>query len=97
MDFKLSDEMQYALDEAKKIAIHYKYQTVGIEHVTLAIFKYPNYSTTMQIFDFFKIKVAAENSVNHCCKFTVFRSHCCRRAAVPARRYRSDMLSPSRS
>lgn len=55
MDFKLSDEMQYALEEAKKIAIHYKYQTVGIEHVTLAIFKYPNYNTTMQIFDIFKI------------------------------------------
>ena len=30
MDFKLSDEMQYALDEAKKIAIHYKYQSVAI-------------------------------------------------------------------
>ncbi|MDX9891479.1 MAG: ATP-dependent Clp protease ATP-binding subunit [Bacteroidales bacterium] len=74
MDFKLSDEMQYALEEAKKIAIHYKYQTVGIEHVTLAIFKYPNYSTTMQIFDFFKIDMLPlktkleemlENNENH--------------------------------
>ncbi|MBP1673642.1 MAG: ATPase domain protein [Bacteroidetes bacterium] len=74
MDFKLSDEMQYALDESKKIAIQYKYQTVGIEHVTLAIFKYPNYSSTMQIFDLFKIDMLPlkakleemlENNENH--------------------------------
>lgn len=74
MDFKLSDEMQYALDESKKIAIQYKYQSVGIEHVTLAIFKYPNYSSTMQIFDLFKIDMLPlkakleemlENNENH--------------------------------
>lgn len=58
MDLKLSDEMQYALEEAKKIAVFYQYQNVGIEHIALAIFKYPNYSTTMQIFDFFKIDIA---------------------------------------
>lgn len=58
MDLKLSDEMQYALEEAKKIAVFYQYQTVGVEHVALAIFKYPNYSTTMQIFDIFKIDIA---------------------------------------
>ena len=50
--------MQYALEEAKKIAVFYQYQNVGIEHIALAIFKYPNYSTTMQIFDFFKIDIA---------------------------------------
>lgn len=58
MDLKLSDEMQYALEEAKKIAVFYQYQNAGIEHVALAIFKYPNYSSTMQIFDFFKIDIA---------------------------------------
>jgi ATP-dependent Clp protease ATP-binding subunit ClpC len=62
------------LDESKKIAIQYKYQSVGIEHVTLAIFKYPNYSSTMQIFDLFKIDMLPlkakleemlENNENH--------------------------------
>lgn len=55
MDVKYSEELQYALDEGRKIALFYRAQSVGIEHVTVALFKYPNFSELQQLFDVFKI------------------------------------------
>ena len=55
MNFKFSEEMKNALDEAKKIAVKYGYNSVGVEHVALAIFKTGSFNTVQQICDLYKI------------------------------------------
>jgi len=55
MNFKFSDEMKNALEEAKKIAVKYGYNSVGVEHVALAIFKTTSLNTVQQVCDLFKI------------------------------------------
>ena len=57
MNFKFSEEMKNALDEAKKIAVKYGYNSVGVEHVALAIFKTASYNPVQQICDLYKIDV----------------------------------------
>ena len=49
MEFKYSEEMKYALDEAKKLAISNHSQNVGVEHVVVAILRYPSDSTTKKL------------------------------------------------
>jgi ATP-dependent Clp protease ATP-binding subunit ClpA len=58
MNFKFSEEMKNALEEAKKIAVKYGYISVGVEHVTLAIFKTTTFNTVQQICDLYKIDTA---------------------------------------
>ena len=58
MNFKFSEEMKNALNEAKKIAVKYGYNTVSVEHVALAIFKTNSYNSVQQICDLYKIDVA---------------------------------------
>jgi len=55
MNFKFSEEMKNALEEAKKIAVKYGYVSVGVEHVALAIFKTTSFNTVQQICDLYKI------------------------------------------
>ncbi|MCL2435117.1 MAG: ATP-dependent Clp protease ATP-binding subunit [Lentimicrobiaceae bacterium] len=55
MNFKFSEEMKNALEEAKKIAVQYGYNSVGVEHVALAIFKTTSFNTVQQICDLYKI------------------------------------------
>ena len=58
MNFKFSEEMKNALEEAKKIAVQYGYNSVGVEHVALAIFKTTSFNTVQQICDLYKIDTA---------------------------------------
>ena len=58
MNFKFSEEMKNALEEAKKIAINYGYSSVGVEQMALAIFKISSFNTVQQICDLYKIDTA---------------------------------------
>ncbi|MCL1850288.1 MAG: ATP-dependent Clp protease ATP-binding subunit [Bacteroidetes bacterium] len=58
MNFKFSEEMKNALDEAKKIAVKYGYSSVGVEHVALAIFTTTSFNTVQQVCDLYKIDTA---------------------------------------
>ncbi|MDR0206253.1 MAG: ATP-dependent Clp protease ATP-binding subunit [Bacteroidales bacterium] len=58
MNFKFSEEMKNALEEAKKIALRFGYSSVGVEHVALAIFKSNPFNPVQQICDLFKIDTA---------------------------------------
>ncbi|MCL2167798.1 MAG: ATP-dependent Clp protease ATP-binding subunit [Lentimicrobiaceae bacterium] len=55
MNFKFSEEMKNALDEAKKLAVKYGYNSVGVEHLALAIFKTTSFNSVQQICDLYKI------------------------------------------
>jgi len=55
MNFKFSEEMKNALEEAKRIAIKYGYTSVGVEHVALSIFITPSFNAVQQICDLYKI------------------------------------------
>lgn len=55
MEIHYSNEMKYALEEAKKIAVYYRSQYVGMEHVMVAILKYPNESVTKNLFNLYRI------------------------------------------
>lgn len=59
MEVKYSEELQYALDEAKKYALSYRTQSIGIEHIMLALLKYPKLSELQRLFDVFKINTIA--------------------------------------
>jgi len=55
MNFKFSDELKNALEEAKRIAVKYGYSSVGVEHVALAIFKTASMNSVQQVCDLYKI------------------------------------------
>ena len=55
MDIKYSEELKYAIEEAKKLAVNYRSQSVGVEHIMVALLKYEQYSEMQQLFDIFKI------------------------------------------
>ena len=55
MNFKFSEEMKNALDEAKRISLKYGYSSVGVEQVALAIFKASSFNAVQQICDLYKI------------------------------------------
>lgn len=57
MEIKYSDEMKYVMAEAKRTAVHYHSQNVGMEHFMIAIFKYPHESVTMGIFRNFHVDI----------------------------------------
>ena len=59
MEIKYSDEMNYALEESGKIAAYYHSPSIGIEHLTVAILRYPNESTTKNLFNIYRIDVNA--------------------------------------
>ena len=55
MTFKFSEDMKNALEEAKKHAVKYGYNSVSVEHVALAIFKMTSFNTVQQMCDLYKI------------------------------------------
>jgi len=55
MNFKFSEEMKNALEEAKKIAVKYGYKSVGVEQMALAIFKTTTFNTVQQVCDLYKV------------------------------------------
>ncbi len=107
MDVKYSEELQYALDESKKIAMTYRSQSVGIEHITIALLKYPNFSELQQLFDIFKINTVNlrtrleelvdqnENKTDtpdENIKFNIQAENTLRRSFLLARDFRSEVV-----
>lgn len=50
-----SAELNYVLEEAKKTALSFQSQNIGMEHVMLSILRYPQGSVTKDIFQVFRI------------------------------------------
>lgn len=107
MDVKYSEELQYALDESKKIAMTYRSQSIGIEHITIALLKYPNFSELQQLFDIFKINAVnlrtrleelVEQNENKTdapdenIKFNIQAENTLRRSFLLARDFRSEVV-----
>lgn len=107
MDVKYSEELQYALDESKKIAMVYRSQSIGIEHITIALLKYPNFSELQQLFDIFKINTVNlrtrleelvdqnENKTDapdENVKFNIQAENTLRRSFLLARDFRSEVV-----
>lgn len=55
MEVKYSEELRSAIEEAKKFALENRSQSVGIEHIMVALLKYEQYTELQQLFDVFKI------------------------------------------
>lgn len=107
MDVKYSEELQYALNESKKIAMSCRSQSVGIEHITIALLKYPNFSELQQLFDIFKINAVnlrtrleelVEQNENKTdapdenIKFNIQAENTLRRSFLLARDFRSEIV-----
>lgn len=54
MDIKYSEEMNFALEEARKIAVQYHSQNAGIEHIMVAILRYPGDTVIKKLFSIFR-------------------------------------------
>ena len=54
---KYSEEMNYALNEAKSIAVFHQAPTVGVEHILAAVLKYPNDSECKRLFGVYRIDI----------------------------------------
>ena len=57
MNNKYSEEMVYALEEARKIAAYYHSPNIGMEHVMVAILRYPSDSVTKNLFNIFRLDI----------------------------------------
>ena len=55
MEIKYSDEMRYALEEARNIAVYYHSPNVGTEHVMVAILRFPGESMTKTLFNIYRV------------------------------------------
>ena len=55
MDIKYSEELKTAIEEAKKIALTNRSQSVGVEHIMVALLRYNQYTELQQLLDIFKI------------------------------------------
>ncbi|MDR1345471.1 MAG: ATP-dependent Clp protease ATP-binding subunit [Bacteroidales bacterium] len=55
MDFSYSDEMKFALDEAKRVAKQYKSLSIGVEHIMIGVLKYPNNTQLQQLLALYKV------------------------------------------
>ncbi|MBO4488138.1 MAG: ATP-dependent Clp protease ATP-binding subunit, partial [Bacteroidales bacterium] len=59
MEYNFSPEMVFAFEEAKKIAIQYKSPFIGVEHIMLAILRYPEQSITKKLMDLYQVDIEA--------------------------------------
>lgn len=57
MNNKYSDEMIYALEEARKIAAYYHSPNIGMEHIMVAILRYPGESISKNLFNIFRLDI----------------------------------------
>lgn len=55
MEIKYSDEMRYALEEARNIAVYYHSPNIGTEHVMVAILRFPGESMTKTLFNIYRV------------------------------------------
>ena len=55
MEMHYSDEMTYALEEARKIAVYYHSQNIGMEHIMVALLRYPGDSITKNLFNVYRL------------------------------------------
>lgn len=55
MEIKYSDEMSYALAEARNIALYYHSPNIGTEHVLVAILRFPGESITKNLFNLYRV------------------------------------------
>ena len=107
MEVKYSEELKNAIEEAKKIALTNKSQSVGIEHIMVALLKYDQYTELQQLFDVFKINKVnirakleelIENDENKTemaaenMKLNVQAENTLRRAFLLAREFRSEIV-----
>ena len=72
MIIKYSEEMTYALSEAKEIAHLYNSFGIGVPHIFIAILKYSNFTTLQHLFDVFKIdRDALRNKLEMYCTISL--------------------------
>ena len=57
MEIKYSEEMLFAIEEAKSIAQNYSSPEIGIEHITLGILKSPHESELKRYFQIYRIDI----------------------------------------
>ncbi len=55
MDINYSEEMKFALEEARKIAVQYHSQNAGLEHIMVAILRFPGETITKKLFEVFRL------------------------------------------
>ncbi len=55
MEYNFSQEMVFAFEEAKRTAIQHKSSYIGVEHLMLAILRYPEQSLTKRLFDLYRV------------------------------------------
>ena len=55
MEIQYSDEMNYALEEARNIAVFYHSQNIGMEHIMVAILRYPGDSVSKNLFNVYRL------------------------------------------
>ena len=107
MDIKYSEELKFAIEEAKKIALTNRSQSVGIEHIMVALLKYDQYTELQQLLDIFKInkvnirakleELLEQNenkteSPDENIKLNIQAENTLRRAFLLAREFRSEIV-----
>lgn len=55
MNSNYSEEMNFELEEARKTAVYYHSQSVGMEHLMIAILRYPGDTVTNMVFNVFRV------------------------------------------
>jgi len=55
MEFSYSDEMKFALEEAKHVAKQYKSLSIGVEHIMVGILKYPKHTLLQEMLSLYKV------------------------------------------
>lgn len=55
MNSNYSEEMNFELEEARKTAVYYHSQSIGMEHLMIAILRYPGDTVTNTVFNVFRI------------------------------------------
>jgi ATP-dependent Clp protease ATP-binding subunit ClpC len=55
MEFSYSEEMKFALEEAKRVAKQYKSLSIGVEHIMVGVLKYPKNTQLQQLLSLYKV------------------------------------------
>ena len=107
MDIKYSEELKTAIEEAKKIALTNRSQSVGVEHIMVALLRYNQYTELQQLLDIFKInKVSIRTKLEELIeqdenktdtpveniKLNVQAENTLRRSFLLAREFRSEVV-----
>jgi ATP-dependent Clp protease ATP-binding subunit ClpC len=55
MEFRYSEEMKFALEEAKSVAKQYKSLSIGVEHIMVGVLRYPKNTQLQQLLALYKV------------------------------------------